>query len=367
MKRYKSTVAADAIDRRGVITALAALGLAGALIAANPTLTAAQEQPLFFGWSGYDAPELYPGYKEKHGALPRFTFWGDEEEGVAKLTAGFNPDLIFPCNYKVKKWHETGRLAEIDTSRLKNWPDVMQSLKDMDVGMVDGKRVWIPIDWGQTSIVYRTDLAPEYVDNETWGILWDPKYKGRVAMFDSLVDGVSVAAIMAGVDPFDFTEETIAKTRVKMKELVPQLRFFSNDPTTLEQGIASGELVAATAWNESITRLKGQGLPVKFMNPKEGAMTWVCGLSVIEGTPHLDKVYDVIDAMLDTRSRVWEVMEFGYGVSTKSAFDQIDQATLEGLGLSKNPDDILNAGIYQLPIGNEDKVQEMFDEVKAGL
>jgi len=56
-------------------------------------------------------------------------------------------------------------------------------------------RVWVPIDWGQTSIVYRTDLAPEYVDNETWAILWDPKYKGKLAVFDSLVDGVVIAAV----------------------------------------------------------------------------------------------------------------------------------------------------------------------------
>ncbi len=328
---------------------------------------AQEETPMYFGWAGYDDLNLWPGIEEKFGAPPRFTFWGDEEEGIVKMKAGFKPDLLFPCNYKIKAWYDNGLVQPIDVSRLKNWPDVLDSLKDIDGTVVDGQRIWVPVDWGQTSVTYRTDLAPEYVDNETWGILWDPKYKGRMAMFDSIVDGVSVAAIMAGVDPFDFTEETIEITRAKMKELVPLLRYFSNDSTTLEQGLASGELVAATTWNESITRLKAQGLPVKFMNPKEGAMTWVCGLSIAVGTEKYDQALEMIDAMLDPSSRVYEMTEFGYGGSTKAGFEQMDEALLLELGLSKNPDEILSAGIYQLPITNEAKVQEMFDEVKAGL
>ncbi len=346
--------------------AIAAAVVSAGLLAAPAQ---AEEQPLFFGWTGYDAPELYPGYVEKNGGMFRFSAWGDEEEGLTKLQSGFDPDIIMPCNYKIKKWYSSGRLDAIDTSRLKNWPKVMDSLKKMDGVVQDGKVVWVPIDWGLTSIVYRTDLAPEYVDNESWEILWDPKYKGRVAVFDSLVDAVVVAGLMAGIpDMWDYTDSAdLEKTRVKMREMVQQVRFFSNDPTTLEQAVASGEIVAATVWNESVTRLKKQGLPVKYMSPKEGVMTWVCGLSIIKDSPHADKVYDIIDAMLETESRVWEINEFGYGVSTQEAFDAVDDALLDELGLSKNPDDILGAGIYQSEIQGEAALQEMFDEVKAGL
>ena len=58
---------------------------------------------------------------------------------------------------------------------------------------------------------------------------------------------------------------------------------------------------------------------------------------------------------------------FGYGVSTKSAYELIDDETLRSLGLSKNPLDTLNKSIYQQQIDPEGKVQAMFDEVKAGF
>nr|VFJ78605.1 MAG: spermidine/putrescine transport system substrate-binding protein [Candidatus Kentron sp. FW] len=330
---------------------------------------AAEDHPLLFSWVGYDSKGLYPDYVRKHGGMFRFTAWGDEEEGVAKLKIGFKADVIMPCNYKLPKWQATGRIADIDVSRLKNWPKVMDSLKQLEGVTRDGKVVWIPISWGNTSVVYRTDLAPEYIDNETWNILWDPKYKGRVAMFDALIDGAVVSGLVAGnPDMFDYRDpKHLEAAREKMRELVTQARFFSNDPTTLEQAIASGELVAATVWNESMVRLKKQGLPVRFMNPGEGMMTWVCGLSIIEDTEYPDKVYDIVDAMLAKESRLWEMHHFGYGAATHEAFDAVDDATLKKLGLTRDPEEFLAAGIFQRPIKNEKGLQNMFDEVKAGL
>ncbi|VFN00982.1 MAG: spermidine/putrescine transport system substrate-binding protein [Candidatus Kentron sp. G] len=343
--------------------------LAGVLALSGATAGAGEEHPLLFGWAGYDAKELYPDYVKKYGELFRFTAWGDEEEAVTKVKSGFKADVMMPCNYKLSKWQATGRIADIDVSRLANWPKVMDSLKGLEGVMRDGKVVWIPTSWGNTSVVYRTDLAPEYQDNETWNILWDPKYKGRVATFDALIDAVVVSGLMAGnPDMFDYTDPAhLATAREKMRELVGQVRFFSNDPTTLEQAIASGEVVAATAWNESVVRLKKQGLPVKFMRPKEGMMTWVCGLSVMEGTEHTDKVYEMIDAMLSKESRAWEINHFGYGAATREGFDAVDEETLRKLNLSRDPEAFLDAGIFQRPIKNEKGLQNMFDEVKAGL
>lgn len=358
------------VTRRYFQQMLASLGVVATAVplAATSSRADPNDHPVFFGWGGYDVPELWPSYQEKYGALPRFTNWGDEEEGLTKIRGGFRPDVVFPCNYKVRKWQESGFIGEIDPSRLKNFPDIFPSLLDIDGSVVDGKRYWVPTDWGQTSIIYRTDLAPEYVHNETWEILWDPKYKNRVAMFDSLVDGVVAAAIVAGVDPWDYTsEDNLAKTRVKLEELARNVRFFSNDATTMAQGLATGELIAATAWNEMIVDLQKQGLPVKWMSPREGAMTFVCGLSIVEGTPFYDKAHEMIDAMLDPRSRAWEIMNFGYGSATKPGYDLVDPDVLKSMGLASNPDEILSAAQFQQAIKGEQRLQMMFEEVKAEL
>jgi spermidine/putrescine transport system substrate-binding protein len=364
--RLREGMRAGRISRRHLMRLLAAAGVAVTATGGRWSARAA-ETPTVFTWAGYDDPNFYPSYVKKYGAAPDFAMYADEEEGLQKILAGFQPDVVLPCAYKVARWYEAGVLGEIDTARIGEFGDIFESLRDIPAGVQDGKRVWLPVDWGQTSIVYRTDLAPEYVGNESWSILWDPKYKGRVAMFDSLTDGVVVAGIMAGLaDPFDYSsDESLAEVRAKLEELVPQLRYFVPDSTSLEQGLASGEIVATTGWNESIGRLRKQGLAVKFMEPKEGAMTWVCGVGIAKGTKLPDQAHEIVDALLDPEARAYEMRNFGYGSATKTPYTILSKDELADLGLSPNPEAVLGKGILQSPIKGEERLQRMFEEVKA--
>ena len=60
-------------------------------------------------------------------------------------------------------------------------------------------------------------------------------------------------------------------------------------------------------------------------------------------------------------------MDEGYGHANKLAFDLVSNDDLVERGLSKNPDELLNSGIFQEPIGNEPVLQGLFEEIKAGL
>jgi spermidine/putrescine transport system substrate-binding protein len=105
------------------------------------------------------------------------------------------------------------------------------------------------------------------------------------------------------------------------------------------------------------------------MKPKEGAMTWTCGISLmstVEGDK-LDRAYDFIDAMLSPEAGAHEIREFGYGHANLKAYEIVSAEELAERGLTANPDDLLSSGIFQKPITNEPQLQAMFEEVKAGL
>ncbi|MDH3605061.1 MAG: extracellular solute-binding protein [Candidatus Tectomicrobia bacterium] len=349
------------------------LGSVGVTMAAFPVMSgvanaATEDHPMIFTWEGWEDQGLHQPYSTKYGESPNFTFFGDEEEAFAKMRAGFKPDITQPCSYKVPIWRDAGIIKPIDPSRLSNWNDVLPSLKEI-TGMVhDGQRYFIPADWGQTAVLYREDLVD--MKEESWGLMWDERYKGRLSMSDSLIDGVMVAAIYGGAkDPFNMTEEEVAKTKDLLKQQLPLMRYYWSSVTDIQQSLASGELVAAVAWNDSYTALKSEGVPVKFMKPKEGAMTWVCGFCLMtDADPKkIDRAYDYIDAYISPESGAWEIRQLGYGCANAKAFDLVSAEELADRGLSSNPDDMLNAGIFQEPMGNEPALQAMFEEVKAGL
>ena len=222
----------------------------------------------------------------------------------------------------------------------------------------------------QTSVTYRTDLFDLQGQEESWGMLWDERYKGRLGSLASAADAWWCGAIYAGVDFADFsTDESFEKVAALMRKQRPLIRMYTDDTTSLEQALASGELVAAMTWNSSAVVLKAQGVPVKFADPKEGALTWVCGTMIHKEAPHIDKAHDLIDAMLSVESGKWLIGENGYGHSNIKSFAQFTAEELKELGLSSNPGDILAAGKFQIPQSQEfeTKMNKEFEQIMAGF
>jgi spermidine/putrescine transport system substrate-binding protein len=245
-------------------------------------------------------------------------------------------------------------------------PDLV-ALEGNDAG---GGMPWmVPFDWGQTSITYRTDLY-EVEGEESWNMLWDARYGGQLGSLASGGDAWWCGAIKAGV-PFSeiATDSAFERISAAMREQRPLIRVYTDDTTSLEQALASGEMVAAMTWNASAQLLKAEGVPVEFAKPKEGALTWVCGLMLHKDAPNLDRAYEVIDSMLSVEAGKFMIGEYGYGHSNAKSFEQFDEATLVGLGLSSTPTDILEAGHFQIPQSQEweTRMNETFEMIKAGF
>ena len=360
------------ISRRDLLQGMSAAGLVAVMTPAMSHMAkaAAADQATFFTWGGYDVPEAYGPYIAKHGDPPNLAVFGGSQEGLTKMLAGYVVDVSHPCNADIPRWVASGLFQPLDTGRLSNWPNIMPELWNLEGNVVDGKPYMAPWDWGRTSITYRTDLVDLQGKEESWGILWDERYKGRLGMLASGGDSWWCAAIYAGVDFKDIaSEEGFKKVAAVMREQRPLIRTYTDDETTLEQALASGELVAAMTWDASAVKLKGQGIPVKFANPKEGALTWICGVMMHKDAPKPDKAYDLVDALLSTESGKWLISENGYGHSNAKSFELFSDDDLAALGLSRNPKDILRAGKFMFPPTQDfdDAMNKEFEHIKAGF
>jgi spermidine/putrescine transport system substrate-binding protein len=356
-------------NRRAFLRQLAAAGLA---VAAMPLgrARADEEQAIYYTWSDYNLPEFFPAYLEKNGAPPDTPLFGDNEEALQKLKGGFTADVTHPCSTMTARWRAAELLQPIDTARLANWNDVFPPLQTLATTQAEGHQWFVPFDWGQTSITYRTDLVDLAGQEESWALLWDERYKGKLGMMAAAEDAWWCAAIYAGIDVTTaISEADIAKVRPLLEQQRPLLRFYSTDSTQVEQALASGEVVAAMTWNQSPLGLSAQGVPVKFANPKEGALTWSCGLVLLKDAPHVDRAYDLIDAMLDPRAGKYLIEEFGYGHSNAKSFEQIAEADLIARGLSRKPMEILGRGKFAgpQPLAIDEAVTRDYEKIQAGF
>jgi len=365
-ERFRDDLLAGRYSRRDISRLMAAAGIGLVTVPAGTRIARADDQAMYYVLGGFAEDPLFAGYMAEHnGERPDVTLWADEEEAFIKLRSGFHPDLTYCGTYSVARWRDGDVLQPIDTSRLNNWSDLFESLRDV-TDAVEGGQQWLcPVGWGTTSVLYRSDMIE--VAEESWGLLWDPAYSGKLAMIDNVPDGVAGAAIYAGIDPYTMDETSIAEVKKIMCAQRPLLRLYTVDMSSLQQAMASGEIIAAMTWNDAYAGLKSQGVPVNYMfNPKEGLSTWASCLVLNKDAANPDLAYDLMNSITDPEAGAFWMQTYGFGHANVKAYGLVAPEELEALGIPSDPTAVLANGVFQSRMQNEDKIAAMFEEVKAG-
>jgi putative spermidine/putrescine transport system substrate-binding protein len=144
------------------------------------------------------------------------------------------------------------------------------------------------------TIGYRPDLIKD-VTFESWADLWKPEVKGKLAAPDFDPSHlVVVSAILSGADAASWE-----KGEERLKALKPSFKAFYTNDANSQQLIANGETPVQVILSMNAHYMAGQGVPIKLIIPKEGAVLGIDTIAIMKGSKHVDLAYKFINAMLD--------------------------------------------------------------------
>jgi spermidine/putrescine transport system substrate-binding protein len=341
--------------------------LAAVLALTAPPALAADPELLVFDWSGYEDPNFFQAYIEKHGQGPTFAFFGDDDDAFQKFMSGFRADVTHPCSQMVPKFREAGLIEPWDTSRIPLFDSLDPAMMGSEI-FRDAEGVWfMPAEWGATAIAYNTEVVPAE-DVASLQVFVDPKYAGRISLPDNNDDVWSLAFLATGLtDWTKATEEDFQKAAAWLRRAHENVRTYWTDGAEIAQLMATGEVVIAWTWNETPTTMRAQGHPIAFQRePVEGSSSWFCGyLNLKDGPGSEDKAYDFINAWLEERTAHYIVEAWGYGHSNAAAMGTLDQAMLDDVGLGPISAPLL----AQVPMDNQlrDRMLAEFEKIKSGF
>lgn len=323
---------------------------------------------ILFQWQDYMDPPFLADYERRYKQKPAITIFADEDEAFAKMRAGFKPDVMGPCYYELPRWEEAGLLQPIDTSKLSNWHKISPTLRNLPGISAGPSKVWfVPHYWGNTSLTIRTDLAPEYARSQSWNILFDPKYKGRVSVLDGVDDTVPFIAKMIGINAYAMSDQDWAKVQAKLRALMANVRFVSSDDTSLAQGLASGELVAAMSWRSTFAALRREHKPVAFLDPPGGMFTYVCGLVMHKDPSNEQKALALIDSSLSDGAAVYMVEHIGDEPANTQAMKQVPSWVYASLNIPTDLESFLKEGSFQQRFKDKEKILNAWSNIKSGI
>lgn len=276
-------------------------------------------------WAGFDAEPFWIDFKNAHPDVDvTFEMGASDADILAKMMAGDQADVFHPYTGWLQFYVDEGLVEELDTSRLSNWDKVPERFKQL--GQIDGKQYFIPYDWGFSSVLYRTDLAPDA--GTSMGALLDPAYSGHISMWDDGASAVSVGAVLHGWDLLNLTDEQLEQIKQEwIAQREHNLFYWSGEPELVE-AMASGDVWVAYAWQGAYALLRAQGVPVAYANPEEGRSSWVGMYGIRKGTENLDNAYAFLDGKLADETARNVVEQFYYGASNQNVLDSIEDPEL---------------------------------------
>lgn len=273
------------LSRRQLLRASAG-GLAG--MALSPLLSraawAAGGDIAFWGTGTLDIGEKWARATKDAGLNVTFTDNGnDPGPVVARLVAGNANDAYDVSGLQggaERELAKQGAIAPWDTSKIANWDKVWQWAKDIPYLTYEGKQFGIPCVVNADSIIYRKDKLGVV---DSYGVIFDPKLKGKVAMEDAWINSVIFTAMYlkgsenaAIKEPGNLTADELG---LVMEFLIKHKRDgqFRTFWSGWEQGVqlvANEEVDAMTGWEPIVLEGKKRGLDVAYANPVEGYEGW---------------------------------------------------------------------------------------------
>jgi spermidine/putrescine transport system substrate-binding protein len=288
-------------------------GRAGVAKAAFERLTAESGRLQVLDWAGYGndgGQPMFASYVKNHpNNKPQFTYMTNESDALAKIHAGLKPDLFRPYVGWVKYFAESGLVQPWDTSLLSNFKHLNPFM--VKAGQYNGKQYGIPEDWGFDAILYRSDKVTPKA--RSWGLLFDDRYKGKIAWFDDLGMFVMTGLYLGFKDPWNQTDAELQQSQKLLISKKSLVRMIWSSETNLWEAFGSGDLWIAYAWPNDWVQMKKKGLQVVYMHPKEKPIAWVGNLMLLKGTPRYHLAHSYADAWSSTRSAKWLEDNYGYG------------------------------------------------------
>jgi spermidine/putrescine-binding protein len=319
-------------------------------------------------WEGYADPSFVRAFEETHHCKVVASYMGTSDELVAKLRGGSasNYDVISPSSDVATSIVKAGLVAPLDLSKIPSYSQLSPKLRDLPLVKSNGQVYGVPFIWGPNPILYDTTAFAQPPDS--WSLFWDPKYKGKISLWDEL-SSVYMAAQVLGYDKpdpnhiYDLTDDQLEAVKKKLIELKPNIRKYWTTGGELTNLFQNHEITLAMGWPLMTNQLRALKFPIGEVIPKENTTGWIDHLMITAASTRKELATEFLEYMIEaqTQKKVSDVTHYTPANAGASQFLSEDEK--KGLHLD-NPDAYMQRIYFWQDVPRRAKYTEIWNEVK---
>jgi spermidine/putrescine-binding protein len=320
-------------------------------------------------WEGYADPSFLQPFEQSHSCKVVAAYMGSSDELVAKLRGGSasNYDVISPSSDVATSIVRAGLAAPLDLSKIPSYSQLSVRLRDSPLVKAEGKTYGVPFVWGPNPLLYDTTAFREAPDS--WSILWSPKFKGKISLWDEL-SSLYMAAQVLGYDKpdpnqlYNLSDAQLETVKKKLIDLKPNIRKYWSTGGELTNLFQNHEVIAAMGWPLMTNQLRKLNFPIGETIPKENTTGWIDHLMITSASPRKELAQQFLEYMVEapTQKLVTDVTHYtpaNPGTSQLLSADERKSLHLD------DPDEYMKRIYFWQDIPRRAKYTEIWNEVKS--
>jgi spermidine/putrescine-binding protein len=355
--------ARNQIAARCVVAALLVLTLAClACKPKQPTLT-------LLVWEGYADPSFIGAFEESHHCKVVASYMGTSDELVAKLRGGSasNYDVISPSSDVAASIVRAGLAAPLDLSKIPAYSQLSAKLRDSNIVKLNNQVYGVPFVWGPNPLLYDTTAFAKAPDS--WSVLWDAKYRGKVSVWDELSTMYMAAQVLGYDKPdpsqlYNLSDAQLEAVEKKLIELKPNIRKMWATGGELTNLFQNHEVVIAMGWPLMTNDLRKLNFPIGETIPRENTTGWIDHLMITAASSNKELAQAFLAHMVEaqTQKKVSDVTHYTPANPGAAQFLSADEKKILHLD---DPDDYMQRIYFWQDVPRRPKYNEIWNEVKA--
>ncbi|MBZ5653666.1 MAG: ABC transporter substrate-binding protein [Acidobacteriia bacterium] len=342
--------------------AVSLVALCGSCAKKTPTLS-------LLVWEGYADPSYVKAFEEQNHCKVSASYMGSSDELTTKLRGGAaaNYDVISPSSDVATMIASAGLAAPLDLAKLPTYSQLPPQLTSLSLVRVKGAVYGVPFMWGPDPMIYDRSAFPNAPDS--WNVMWDPKLKGKISVWDDL-STVYMAAQVLGYDKpepghlYNLTDEELDAVKKKLIDLKPNIRKMWSTGGELTNLFQNHEVVIAMGWPLMTNQLRKINFPVGESIPKENTTGWIDHLMITAGSENEDLAYKFLEFMIqaETQKKITDIT--GYTPANPRAAQFMTPEEQKNLHLD-DVDNYQKRLYFWQNVPRRAKYNEIWNEVKA--
>ncbi|MGE0267322.1 MAG: PotD/PotF family extracellular solute-binding protein [Candidatus Omnitrophota bacterium] len=329
----------------------------------HPGFAQGEKAVYFYNWYEYTDQAILDDFEKQTGVKVILREYETKDMMLSEIQSepgGF--DVILASDETIPVLIESRLLEELDLSKITGTQHIKKQFRNPPYDPKNKYSVVAGL-WGAAGLAINTKFVPADVDS--WSVLWDPKYKDKIALMDDNRDAMSAVLKYSRFSVNTTDPQELKKVQENALLLKANGVQFGDTIGNLEK-VMSGEWWIAQTYNGDMMTYAGDRDDIKYVYPKEGFSFGLDNLVISIDSPHREEAYQLINFLMKPENVARNSNMFFYPV-TIEAEPYLNKEILENPVISP-PKDVLQRGEYILDLGETEgeylKIFHLLKQIK---